>query len=255
MKIINDKYYKQYYDVLGNKVESLLESFDVSEIKSDFGYTTQASAVYSSNIEGNSIDLNSFMNYKLSKELSKPQKEIKEIENLITAYELAQSINLNEKNLLKCHKIISETLLIKSKQGKYRNEKVGVFDKSGLVYLAVEPEFVQNIMTDFFSDLEILINMKMSSPKVFYFASLIHLKFTHIHPFSDGNGRVARLLEKWFIASKLGINFWKLQSEKYYKEHHSEYYNNLNLGVNYYELDYSKCIPFLNMLPNSLINN
>ncbi len=83
---------------------------------------------------------------------------------------------------------------------------------------------------------------------------MIHLKLAHIHPFRDGNGRAARLIEKWFIAEKLGNDFWKILSEKYYKEHQPEYYNNINLGVNYYELNYDKCIPFLLMLPGCLKN-
>jgi Fic family protein len=70
----------------------------------------------------------------------------------------------------------------------------------------------------------------------------------------DGNGRAARLLEKWFLAEKLGSKMWKINSEKYYKEHQQEYYHNINLGVNYYELDYNKCTPFLIMLINSLRN-
>jgi Fic family protein len=50
----------------------------------------------------------------------------------------------------------------------------------------------------------------LSAEEVFYFASFIHLRFVHIHPFRDGNGRAARLIEKWFIAEKLGKQFWKL---------------------------------------------
>ncbi|WP_394370742.1 Fic family protein [Pedobacter endophyticus] len=81
---------------------------------------------------------------------------------------------------------------------------------------------------------------------------LIHLRFAHIHPFRDGNGRAARLLEKWFLAQKLGIELWKIPSEKYYKEHQPEYYKNINLGVNFYELNYDNCLPIITMLPNSL---
>jgi len=138
MKITDKKYFQQYYDLIGHELKSFVENFDFSDKHIDLGYSTQASAVYSSNIEGNSIDLNSFMNYKLSKDKFMPTKEIEEIEDLITAYEFAQNNKLNESNFLECHKIFSKTLLIKSKRGKYRIEKVGVFGATGLVYLAID---------------------------------------------------------------------------------------------------------------------
>jgi Fic family protein len=254
MRIIDDKYFNQYDSLIGKQIDNLTISFDFTEKTTDLGYKTQASAVYSSNIEGNSIDLNSFMNYKLAHEKFKSHKEIQEIENLILAYEFAQSNPLTEKNFLQCHKIFAKTLVIKSKQGKYRTEKIGVFGQSELVYLAIEAEYVKDTMSEFFKDLDWLLMHDLTKSQVFYYASLIHLKFAHIHPFRDGNGRAARLIEKWFLTSKLGKDFWKLSSEKYYREHQMDYYNNINFGVNYYELNYDKCIPFLIMLPKALEN-
>ena len=143
MKITNREYFSEYYNQIGHGLRLSIDSFDFSDGHINLGYSTQASAVYSSNIEGNSIDLNSFMNYKLSREIFKPTKEIEEIENLITAYKLAQNNKLSESNFLECHRILSKTLLIKSKRGKYRTEKVGVFGETGLVYLSIEPEFIQ----------------------------------------------------------------------------------------------------------------
>jgi Fic family protein len=252
MRIIDDKYFKQFNELIGFQIGKLIETFDFTEKSSDLVYKTQASAVYSSNIEGNSIDLNSYMNHKLLNEKFKPVKEIQEIENLVLAYEFAQSNPLTEKNFLHCHKIFAKTLVIKSLQGKYRNEKVGIFGPSGLVYLAIEPEFVKEAMSAFFIDLDILLKRDLTKSETIYFASLIHLIFAHIHPFRDGNGRAARLLEKWFLTKKLGDDFWKLSSEKYYKDHQQDYYNNINLGVNYYELNYDKCMSFLLMLPKSM---
>ncbi len=252
MRITERKYFDTYIQRIGHEIPALIQNFDFSENTGGFDFLTKASAIYSSNIEGNSIDLNSYMNYELNKDKFKVGKEIQEIKDLIGAYELAQSNNLNEKNLLKCHKIFSNTLLIKSKRGNYRIEKVGVFGASGLAYMAVEPEFVKREMDVLFKDIEELISIDLNEMEVFYFASLIHLRFAHIHPFRDGNGRAARLMEKWFICEKLGRNFWKILSEEYYKNNQVEYYETINLGVNFYELDYNKCIGFLDMLPNCL---
>ena len=107
-------------------------------------------------------------------------------------------------------------------------------------------------MKIFFEELSTLVNEKLTQEEVFYFASLTHLRFVHIHPFRDGNGRTARLLEKWFISEKLGKSFWEIPSEEYYKNNQQKYYNTINLGVNFYELNYDKCLPFLEMLPNCL---
>lgn len=252
MRVNEKKYLAEYMDLIGNKIPSLIASFDFSEAHGGFDYLTKVSAIYSSNIEGNSIDLNSYMNYELNKDKFKTGKEIEEIEDLIEAYHYAQSNGLTESNLLHCHKIFSDTLLIRSKRGKYRIQQVGVFGKSGLAYMAVEPEFVSSEMKVLFSDIETLLAADLSDAEVFYHASLIHLRFAHIHPFRDGNGRAARLLEKWFVAEKLGRDFWKLPSEEYYKAHQARYYETINLGVNYYELNYDKCLGFLRMLPSCL---
>jgi Fic family protein len=252
--ITDKKHFDKYLQTVGQEISFLIKQFDFSKHAVSLDYLTKVSAVYSSNIEGNSIDLNSFMNYQLNKEKFKAGKELQEIENLIEAYQFAQENPLTETNLLKTHSILSKTLLIKSKRGKYRIEPAGVFGKEGLVYLSVEPEFVKQEMTSFFSDIQKLLNETLSEAEVFYFASLIHLRFVHIHPFRDGNGRVARLLEKWFVGEKLGKQFWKIPSEKYYKDNQAQYYNAINLGDNFYTLNYDKCMNFLTMLPNCLIN-
>ncbi|MCK4663481.1 MAG: Fic family protein [Bacteroidales bacterium] len=252
MDVIDKKYFKEYSTKIGKQIPRLIGQFDFSENMGGVDYLTKASAVYSSNIEGNSIDLNSYMNYELSKKKFKVGKEIEEIENLIKTYVFAQKNRLTEPNFLNCHKLLSETLLIKSKRGKYRVEQVGVFGKSGIAYLAIEPEFVKNEMKKLFNRIMSLLENVITEEEVFYFASMIHLRFVHIHPFRDGNGRAARLLEKWFIAEKLGKNFWKIPSEEYYKNNQEEYYKTINIGVNFYELNYDKCINFLIMLPNCL---
>ncbi len=253
MRFIDETYYANYSKKSPFGVEKCFNDYDFSEESGSFDYLTKASAVYSSNIEGNSIDLNSYMNYELNKTRFKKGKEIEEIEDLINAYAFAQNNRLNEINLLKAHELSSKTILIKSNRGRYRNEMVGVYGTSGLIYLAIEPDLVGNEMNAFFEEISSVLNENLTVAQCFFYASIIHLRFAHIHPFRDGNGRMARLLEKWFLAEKLGEQCWKIPSEEFYKENQKRYYKNINLGVNFYALEYSNCFDFLYLLPESLI--
>ncbi|MBI5471836.1 MAG: Fic family protein [Ignavibacteriae bacterium] len=121
-----------------------------------------------------------------------------------------------------------------------------------MIYLAVEPEFVRREMKGLFEDITILGNKELSPEEAFYYAAAIHLRFAQIHPFADGNGRVVRLLEKWFLASHIGEMAWLIPSEEHYWNNRQAYYENINLGVNYYELEYDKCLPFLVMLVKAM---
>lgn len=251
MRLDEKPSYAEYEQGLAHDIEERVQAFAGQQNGFDLGYRIQVSAVFSSNIEGNPLDLNSYMNSKLRKDTRFNQKEVAEIDDVIAAYHFAKDHRLNEPHFLTSHAIVSKHLLIKSKRGKYRKEPIGVFSESGLVYVAVEAQFVAEYMRLLFTEIDALLNASISVKETLYFAALIHLRCVHIHPFADGNGRAARLLEKWFLTSKLGEQYWSLLSEKYYKEHQQAYYRSLNLGVNFYELDYSKSVPFLLMLPES----
>jgi hypothetical protein len=57
------------------------------------------------------------------------------------------------------------------------------------------------------------------------------------------------------LAQKLGYKAWFIQSEKFYYARHETYYNNIRmLCLGYPDLDYSKALPFLLMLPEAVIS-
>ena len=219
----------------------------------DFEYYLIASSLYSSKIEGNTLDANSFFRNRGNKSFPK-KKEVQEIEDLVKAYKFASENNLNKTNFLKIHEILSKTLLPVNLRGKVRKEQVGVRDSKTLkpVYFAVEPQFVNEELSKLFNDISELLKRELSYKEVFYYASMIHLWTAKIHPFMDGNGRSARLLEKWFLVSKLGLSAWSINSEKYYWDNRPDYYQNIALGYNYYALYWDRCLPFLLMLPEAL---
>ena len=55
---------------------------------------------------------------------------------------------------------------------------------------------------------------------------------------------MARLLEKWFLAEKLGKKYWYLESEKFYWENREKYYKNLKIGAHYWGADFGKAQGF-----------
>lgn len=254
MDVTDHQHFKDWLKALGrNKPAKLWRDFISREELPPLDFSLTASAVYSANIEGNSIDLNTFMQSKLRGQTVRfKAKEHEEIELLNEAYTFARTHAPTEKNLLAAHAHLAATLLPRSSLGKYREQMVYVYSRAGMEYAAIEPEFVREAMRALFAEIRQLKQTPLDVAGVFYHASLIHLVFVHIHPFMDGNGRAARLLEKWFLASHLGREAWRVPSEWYYKEHQATYYKNIKIGLNYYTLDYDRCVPFLTMLVKSL---
>ena len=255
LKHIKSSYLKEYStkaEINWNKTISIVKSN--GEIPNDdFGFYITASSVFSSKIEGNSLDLNSFFRLKKEKTSFK-SREIEEIDDLKKAYQFAIDNELTLSTFLKAHFYLSKTLVATPERGKFRKEDVGVYDSATgkPAYLAVESEFVKQEMEILFADISILIERKLNYKEIFYYASMIHLWTAMIHPFTDGNGRAARLLEKWFLAAKLGKAAWAINSEKFYWDNRPDYYKNIALGYNYYVLKWERCINFLLMLPKSV---
>jgi Fic family protein len=219
----------------------------------DFEYYFIAASLYSSKIEGNTLDANSFFRNRGNKSFPK-KKEVQEVEDLVEAYKFASSNKLTMTNFLKAHQLLSGTLLAAKHRGKVRKEAVAVRDSKTLrpVYIAVEPELVSEELAKLFNDIAILLNRTTTYKETFYYASMLHLWIAMIHPFGDGNGRSARLTEKWFLAEKLDKAAWSINSEKYYWDNRPAYYQNIALGYNYYALHWERCVPFLAMLAEGL---
>jgi Fic family protein len=218
-----------------------------------FSFYTSVSAVFSSKIEGENIELDSFMKHKMLGAHFLPDYTQK-IDDLYEAYQFAQINKLNYQSVQESHSLLTKHILQKDRRGQLRTGNMFVITPDGKIeYVACAPDLVEQKLELFFNDVDLLLSAELTVREVFFFASMIHLIFVKIHPFEDGNGRTARLLEKWFMAEKLGPKTWFLQSEKYYYDHHQTYYHNIRLlGLEYELLDYSAALPFLLMLPQSL---
>jgi len=254
LKIIPTDLLEQYKTSFDQSLQKAFNELHDSELSIEtFSFYTSVSAVFSSKIEGENIDLDSFIKHKRFGTKYQPDYTQK-IDDLYNAYLFAQENKLTPKTLEQAHAQLTKHILQKSHQGKFRKANMFVVTKEGKIeYVAAEPGKVKTEMKKLYADMETLLSTNLSFDEVFFFASMLHLVFVKIHPFEDGNGRTSRLLEKWFLAQKLGPKAWFVQSERNYYDQHQTYYNNIRrLGLEYDELKYSEALLFLQMLPNAI---
>lgn len=240
-----------------DQVQGIAEKFNAlkeAEISThSFSFYTSVASVFSSKIEGEDIELDSYIKHKAMHMEFKPDYT-KKTDDLYNAYQYAQTHALNAQSISEAHSLLSKNIVETHKQGQLRTNIMFVATDDGRIeYVATSPYELKAEMDKWYADLEALLSTNMSDEEVFFYAAMLHLAFVKIHPWNDGNGRSARLIEKWFISEKLGEKAWFMQSEKNYYMHHALYYNNLRkLGLEYDELDYNQALPFLLMLPKCL---
>lgn len=244
----------EYKTQVSNNLLDAYQQLKDSELSIDtFSFYTSVSAVFSSKIEGEQIELDSYVKHKRFGIEYLPDYTQK-IDDLYNAYQFAQGHALNRVNIEATHTMLTQNILPITKQGTMRLSNMYVTTTDGRIeYVAAQPQTLNREMEKFYHNLELLRSTVLTLQEVFYYAALLHLVFVKIHPFDDGNGRTGRLIEKWFLGEKLGEKAWLIPSERMYYGHHQLYYHNLRrLGLEYEQLDYRLALPFLLMLPQAL---
>lgn len=171
-------------------------------------------------IENNSLSIEQITAIIEGKRVLGNPNEIQEVKNALQAYELLLTLNpYEEKDLLKAHKLMMSDLV--ERNGKYRNDGVGVFDGKQVIHMAPPADRVPFLMSDLFEWL------KNSDVHPLIKSCVFHYEFEFIHPFQDGNGRMGRLWQTVILKEWKSIFAW-LPIETLIKENQAEYYKALN---------------------------
>ncbi len=194
---------------------------------------------YSTKIEGNRLTLKQTEELLSGKDILAREIDKKEVMNYYDCLEFIQRVAKAKKPLTgeliqEMHSIIEKGILKGKLRGHYREAQNAIFDSHTRkpVYFPPETKDVKPFMEDFVA----WLNQKNELHPALK-AGIAHYRFVVIHPFMDGNGRVARALATLILYLE-NYDLRKLYSlEEYYAEDLQGYYLALQNchGPNYYD--------------------
>jgi Fic family protein len=155
-------------------------------------------------------------------EVKNYQSTVKEIERLVEKKE-PFSVDF----IFKLHKVLMKGLVEEEKLGCVRPGEVYIVDDYGkegeiVKYKGPDPKKVEKLLQDMIEWYKAATEDDLHPVLK---AGILHLQFVMIHPFTDGNGRLARLLTQWSLYSD-GWDFKKIiVLEEFYNRKRQDYYD------------------------------
>lgn len=189
-----------------------------------------------------SIEGNTLKEYQVDKVLSgmsiaADEKSILEVKNYQIALKEVEKMaimgkKINEEIILNLHKIVMKGLLNIEKTGRYRPGPIYIVDDlgNGKEKLRYEGPVANDLKRLLKELLTWLYKVNKDKLHPLLKAAIFHTQFVHIHPFSDGNGRVTRLLTNLLLY----LDKWDFRKvivlEEFYNKSRQDYYNALAYG-------------------------
>lgn len=208
-----------YVAAISEKIGRITFISDI-EAKPHLRKNNRIRSIHSSlKIEANSLSVEQVRDVINGKFVFGELKEIQEVKNAYDAYEKISEINpYSIADLKRFHGIMTKYIVDES--GEFRHGEEGVFNGEQCIFMAPPAHLVPQLMTQLFDW------MKRVRGEIhpLILSSIFHYEFVFIHPFSDGNGRMARL---WHIAilSKWKAMFEYIPIESQIEKFQDDYYN------------------------------
>ena len=204
---------------ISEKVGKITSHKDL-EVKPHLRRNNRIRSIHSSlKIEANSLSLDEVRDVINGHIVLGDKKEIQEVKNAYAAYDEISKINPGSiEELKRIHGII--TYLTVKESGDFRKGEEGVFSGKQCIFVAPPPNMVPELMNNLFAW------MKGYEGKVhpLIMAAVFHYEFVFIHPFVDGNGRMARLWHTVILYRWRNI-FEYVPLESQIEKYQQEYYD------------------------------
>lgn len=188
----------------------------------------------STSIEGNLLSLAQVSALNHNRDISAGSKQKKEVLNYFKALRWIiknPKRKISKANLLVLHTLITRSLLPNEKSGKFRRKQNFVVDENKIiVYTPPAPKKCLKLI----SELLAWTNKGIKTHPIIL-SAIFHRQFVNIHPFSDGNGRVARASAQWILYRKNFDPYHILSLDDFYAGDRDRYYGKIQQTR---ELDY-----------------
>lgn len=182
--------------VISEKV-GMFKSVNDMDSKPHLRRLNRIRSIHSSlHIEANSLSLDQVQDVIDGKLVMGDRKEIQEVKNAFAAYARLPEIDpYSLDDLCSCHGVMTAGLIREA--GVFRSGEEGVFDGERCIFVAPPAKRVPQLMADLFAWMGEI--RQQLHPLIL--SAVFHYEFVFIHPFADGNGRMARLWHTALLAA------------------------------------------------------
>ena len=188
---------------------------------------------YGTHIEGNELNLTQAEKVMMGQNVVARERDIQEVINYRKTMEFIAEMRdemgemrISEETIKKLHKITVNKILPVENCGEYRKTQVVIKNnQTGQVtFRPPEAAMISEQIEDLLAFIESSQNRDIHSVLE---SGIVHYELVRIHPFVDGNGRVARALSTLILFVK-GYDIRKFFSlEEYFDKNASDYYTAL----------------------------
>lgn len=187
---------------------------------------------YGTHIEGNELNLDQAEKVMEGKEVLARDRDIQEVINYRKVMEFIgelsskESLVIDEELIKKLHRLTVERILVPEKIGEFRQTQV-VVKNSATGEVSFRPPPSTAIPMQMEELLQFINENEKLDIHPILRAGIVHFEFVRIHPFVDGNGRVARALSTLILFLE-GYDIRKFFSlEEYFDSDALDYYSAL----------------------------
>ena len=180
-------------------------------------------------IEGNALALPEVEALARGEVTGAPEKASQEVKNSLAAmrwiWSKSSGSAITENDLLHLHKLLMTKLLPKEASGRYKAKHNRIIDHAGrTIYTPPGPERSKTLTRELIAWTNSPDAAKLHPVII---NGIAHHQLVSIHPFADGNGRIARALGVWLLYTR-GFDTQHLFAlDEFYEEDRQRYYDKI----------------------------